>query len=317
MAAEPVNIIWGGTRVGNRSPYTFDSGLEEALNILEAHRVKRIDSAQSYGSSQAAIGEYEIGRRFIIDTKWGPPELGSAAPPGGLPTGWASKAHIVNSAKDSIKKLGVRQVGIFYLHKPDHATPISGTLSGVNEVYQLGLFRQFGLSNFKAPDVQAVFDHCAEKGYVLPTVYQGSYSPITRGKETDLLPTLRKLGIAFYAFSPSAGGFLGKTVEQIEEQALNAPASLSFRLRYAENPRFMEALAMWGAIAKEEGVSRAELAYRWVAYHSVMKRQYDDALIFNASSLEQLEETLGGIEKGPLSEKACAGVDAVWEIVKD
>ncbi len=85
---------------------------------------------------------------------------------------------------------------------PDSLTPIAETLAGVDEVYKLGLFRRFGLSNYQAADVQAVYDHCVEKGYVLPTVYQGTYSPVTRYQETILFPTLRKLGIAFYAYSP-------------------------------------------------------------------------------------------------------------------
>ncbi len=201
---------------------------------------------------------------------------------------------------------------------PDHQTPLSETLAGVDEVYKLGLFRRFGLSNYQASDVQAVYDHCAEKGYVLPTVYQGPYSPIARYQETVLFPTLRKLGMAFYAYSPSASGFLGKTVAQVEEQARNALAGgAPFRRRYVDNPKFMAALAKWAAVAEEEGLSGAELAYRWVAYHSGLKRDFGDALIIGASSLEQLDETLLGIEQGPLSDKAQAGIDDVWEGLKD
>ncbi len=200
---------------------------------------------------------------------------------------------------------------------PDHETPISETLSGVDEVHKLGLFRRFGLSNYEAADVEAIYDHCVDKGYVLPTVYQGPYSPITRYQETELFPTLRRLGIAFYAYSPSAGGFLGKTVAQVEENARAAAAGPAFRLRYDEKPAFMAALAKWGAVAEEEGVGRAELAYRWVAYHSTLKRALGDALIIGASSLEQLEETLSGIEKGPLSDKAVGAIDQIWEGLKD
>ncbi len=152
---------------------------------------------------------------------------------------------------------------------------------------------------------------------MLPSVYQGTYSPITRYQETVLFPTLRKLGMAFYAYSPSASGFLGKTVNQVEEQARNAPAGPPFRRRYAENPKFMAALDGWQATARNEGVTGAEFAYRWVAYHSGLKREYGDALIIGASSLEQLEETLSAVEKGPLSEDALVAADKVWEGIKD
>ncbi|OAA60335.1 Aldo/keto reductase [Niveomyces insectorum RCEF 264] len=318
MSAQPIKVVCGGNRVGNREPFTTDTHLEEALQILATHNVNTIDSAQAYGNSQATIGDVKIGDRFIIDTKWGPPRRPGAGPPqpGVPPAAWATKEHIVNSAKDSIAKLGVQQVDIFYIHMPDSQTPIAETLAGVDEVYKLGLFRRFGLSNYQATDVEAVYNHCAEQGYVLPTVYQGTYSPITRYQETALFPTLRRLGIAFYAFSPSAGGFLGKTVAQIEESLKNPPAG-PFRRRYAENPVFVSALAKWNAVADEEGIRPAELAYRAVAYHSALKRELGDALIIGASSIEQLEETLASIENGPLSEKAQKGVDEVWDLVKN
>ena len=162
--------------------------------------------------------------------------------------------------------------------------------------------------------------HCVEKGYPLPTVYQGPYHPLARHQETDLFPTLRKLGMSFYAYSPSAGGFLGKTVAQVEEAVRNAPAGPGFRplrMRLAGSPAHIAALGKWEAIAEREGTDRAELAYRWAAYHSAMKRDLGDALIIGASSLEQIEETLSAVEKGPLSETAVKEIDEFWASVKD
>ena len=64
-------------------------------------------------------------------------------------------------------------VDVFYIHAPDADTPIEQTLEGVNEVYKMGFFKRFGLSNYKAEDVEKVYNHCKEKGYPLPSVYQG------------------------------------------------------------------------------------------------------------------------------------------------
>lgn len=66
-----------------------------------------------------------------------------------------------------------------------------------------------------------------------------------------------------------------------------------------------------------EGVSRAELAYRSVAYHSALNRDRDDAVIIGAGSQGQLKETLNGIENWPLGDKACAGILDVWENTKN
>ena len=64
-------------------------------------------------------------------------------------------------------------VDILYIHAPDYDTPLEQTLEGINEVYKKGFFKRFGLSNYKAEDVEKVYNHCKEKGYPLPSVYQG------------------------------------------------------------------------------------------------------------------------------------------------
>ena len=80
-----------------------ENRLETFFDILAAYGVTTIDTAQSYGNSEATIGQVEAGHRFSIDTKWSPPwnEPGLA---------WATKDQITNSAKDSIQKLGVNMV---------------------------------------------------------------------------------------------------------------------------------------------------------------------------------------------------------------
>jgi len=113
-------VVFGGNRIGNRDPFTPDTNLEGALKILAAHNITTIDSAQAYGNSQATIGEAKTGDRFTIDTKWGPPRPagppggpapGQGQPPGAPRPSWATREHIVSSAKDSIAKLGVQQAG--------------------------------------------------------------------------------------------------------------------------------------------------------------------------------------------------------------
>ncbi|RKU49465.1 Aflatoxin B1 aldehyde reductase member 2 [Coniochaeta pulveracea] len=305
MSCQPLNTVFGGTRIGNRQRFTPAGCLEKFLDILVAHGVTTIDTAQSYGNSEATIGQVDAGQRFTIDTKWSPPWTEPAA-------AWATREQIINSANESIRKLGVNQVDVFYLHRPDPLTPIAETLSAVNEVYKLGAFRRFGLSGFPASQVEVIHDHCAKRGYAPPTVYQGSYNPLSRSKETVLFPTLRKLGMSFYAYGPSAGGFLGKTVAQIQEMSRD-PTLVSATCRpYVGNPRYLDALAKWHSIAWREGITGAELAYRWVAYHSALSRDNGDAMIIGTSSPEQLEETLTGTEKGPLSVEACTEIHDIW-----
>jgi len=208
---------------------------------------------------------------------------------------------------------------VLYIHAPDAETPLEETLAGINEVYQTGFFKRFGLSNYPAAEVQKVYDLCQAKGYPLPSVYQGNYSPVARRQESELFPTLRKLGISFYAYSPVAGGFLTKTKQDVLDGKgrfdTSTPVGQLYSRLYSR-PSYLEALAKWEQIAADEGCSRAELAYRWVKYDSPLEAERGDAVIIGSSSTAQLKETLESVGKGPLSGKAVEGIDAVWETIR-
>lgn len=80
---------------------------------------------------------------------------------------------------------------------------------------------------------------------------------------------------------------------------------------------FMSLLDKWEEIANEEKVSKAELAFRWVNYHSALKPEHGDAVIFGASKYEQITTTIQYLRNGPLSDKAVKAIDALWPTVKD
>ena len=84
-------------------------------------------------------------------------------------------------------------------------------------------------------------------------------------------------------------------------------------------PSYLEALGQWEKVAKEEGIGRAELGFRWIAYHSALDAsgKSGDALVVGASKPEQLDTTIEYVKKGPLSDKAVQGIDKMWDMVKD
>lgn len=197
---------------------------------------------------------------------------------------------------------------------------MESTLAGINKLYaQHSAFKRFGLSNYSAEDVEAVYNHCKEKGYVLPTVYQGNYNAVARKYETMLFPTLRKLGIAFYAYSPIAGGFLTKTKQQVLDGAgrfdPNTPVGKMYRRLYAK-PTYLDVLEEWEAAAKDDGCTGAELAYRWVSHDSALKAELGDAIIIGASKIEQITQTVEWLKKGPLSKKALEKIEDVWQKIQ-
>ena len=159
-----------------------------------------------------------------------------------------------------------------------------------------------------------------------PTVYQGNYNPVARRYDTTLIPLLRELKIAFYAYSPLAGGFLVKDVATLKVNDSqrggegrwdpSSQVGAIYHDRY-NRPALLHALTDWESIANEARCSKAELAYRWVRYNSILKPEYGDMIILGASSGKQLEETLKGINNGPLDEAIAKKIDRVWEAVKD
>ena len=303
-------VVFGAAVIGNYDPYKTASDLQPLLKTLKSHNVNTLDSAQYYGASEATIGTLssDVKDSLVIDTKW----------IGGWSPGFSNKQNIIDTGKKSMETLAVKQVDIFYLHANDPESDLAETCAGVNEVYKTGAFKRFGLSNFLPKTVKEVYDICEKNGYVLPSVYQVNYSAVTRKPEEELFPLLRKLNIAIYAYSPIAGGFLAKTRQQIEagDGRFNDVAIGGMYKRMYNKPEYLDLLDKWAHVAEEVGCSRAELAYRWVEYHSALSAEKGDACIVGASSVEQLEKTLKGIENGPLPEKAAKQIGDMYESVK-
>lgn len=205
MAAQSNRLIFGAAQFGSAD--RPDEVCQNVLDVLKSNGVSQIDTAQLYGmgESEAAIGRIKaLEQGFTVDTKW----IG-----GFTGKNWATYDNIVKTAKESLQKLGVDkakglEVDIFYMHSPDTGVQFEETLRGIDEAYRAGGFKRFGLSNYSVGHVKEVLEVCKQKGYVLPSVYQGNYSAIARRAEDELFPLLRQHNISFYAYSPIGGGFL-------------------------------------------------------------------------------------------------------------
>ncbi len=152
-------------------------------------------------------------------------------------------------------------------------------------------------------------------------MYQGNYNCVARHGEAELLPLLRTLILAFYAYSPIAGGFLVRTVDEMTNGSegrwdKNSQVGGMYHKLY-NRPSLMQALAESEHIAQDAAVPKAAFAYRWMAYHSALKLEFGDGIIVGASRPTQLEQTLAALEDGPLDEKTVTRIEHIWEMVKD
>lgn len=191
----------------------------------------------------------------------------------------------------------------------------------MNAIHKAGTFKRLGLSNFLADEVEEAVRICHKKGYILPSVFQGNYSAVARHTETNLLPTLRKHDISFYAYSPIAGGFLTKSVEsllaggQVRYDAAGSFLGQLYEGLY-NKPEMLEGLSLWEKISADADIPKAELAYRWLAFHSSLNGELGDGIVFGARSVEQARQTIAGLKKGPLPSDVAQKIETVWKTVE-
>ena len=186
----------------------FAPNVSEFVKMFLDAGYEELDTAYVYneGNCEKLLGEVlpELGRPYKISTKVNPRITGKL-------DGEAAYAQL----NESLERLGVSSVDTFFLHFPDPATPVENVLEACNNLYREGKFRELGLSNFPAWMVVDVWHICHKNGWVLPTVFEGIYNPLTRKAETELNECLNHFGIRFYAYNPMAGGLLTGVMEDM------------------------------------------------------------------------------------------------------
>ena len=331
MAQTPktaLKIVFGAMTIGEAGAesvrvHTLDeaSGI---LDVFQKHGHAEIDTALAYGggSSEKFLGQLHwADRGLVMATKLSPRvNLGQ-----GKATTHTSE-NMREALKRSLASLQTDKIDLWYLHAPDHTTPYEVTLREVNNLYNQGYFRRFGISNYAAWEVAQICEVCEKNGWVKPSVYQGVYNAIHRAVEPELFPCLKHYGIAFYAYNPLAGGYLTDRYDrsmlteskEVEEGSRFDPSKWqgkNYRKRYF-NEEYFDALDILRPVAKKHGLTEAEAALRWEVHHSGLENARGDAIIIGASSAKQLEQNLTNLEKGPLPDEIVEAFEEGWRRVK-
>ncbi|RAK77033.1 aldo/keto reductase family protein [Aspergillus fijiensis CBS 313.89] len=321
-----LKIVFGAMTFGK--PNTLGARVSDhatastILDTFQRHRHREIDTARLYGhgSSEemlAALGWQSRG--LTVATKLYP-NASSQVP--GVEAYTHTPADVRRGLQDSLGALDAAQVDLFYLHGPDRRVPFAETLREVHRLHTEGRFARFGLSNFMAWEVAQICELCIRHGWIRPTVYQGVYHALQRSVEPELLPCLRKYGLALYAFQPLAGGFLtGRYARQQTEFEAGSrfdPAIVQgavARGRYW-NDTYFDALESIQEVSGRLGLTVAEVALRWLKYHSELRAELGDAIIVGASSVRHLEENLADLEKEPLPEEVVKVLEEAWGLIR-
>lgn len=226
-----------------------------------------------------------------------------------------SKDSVLEQYRKISKSLGTEYIDTLYLHAPDGNTPILETLEAVQQLYVEKRFRRFGLSNYQSWEVVWIHRLCQERGWVVPRVYQGMYNAITRDVERELLPALRKLNMAFYAYNPLAGGLLtgkhSKKTIKVQDEGRFKLSNTMYRDRFCKRVQ-IEAMEKLGRVCQKNGILLAEASLRWIMNHSKLQNKYGDRVVLGASCMEHLTMNMAACAQGELPRAMVEAFHHAW-----
>jgi L-glyceraldehyde 3-phosphate reductase len=215
---------------------------------------------------------------------------------------WGSRKYVLASLDQSLRRMGLEYVDIFYSHRFDPETPLEETMGALDSAVRQGKALYAGISSYSPEKTVEAFEILNALGTPL-LIHQPSYSLLNRWIEDGLLDTLGELGVGCIGFSPLAQGMLtDKYLGGIPEGSRAARnTSLSPDLLTQQT------LAKVGAlndIARGRGQSLAQMALAWTLRDTRMT-----STLIGASSVEQLEDSLGALERLDFSDDELAEID--------
>jgi len=215
----------------------------------------------------------------------------------------ASRKYLLASLDDSLKRMGLEYVDIFYAHRPWGNAPLEETMGALVSAVHQGKALYVGISSYSPERTRAAAEILKSMGVPL-LIHQPSYSMLNRWIEQGLLDTLDELGAGCIAFSPLAQGLLtNKYLSGIppSSRATTANSSLLKRFLNEGNIKRVQAL---NRIAKKRGQTLAQMAIAWV----LRDRRVTTALI-GARNVEQLNDSLDSLKKLDFSEAELKQID--------
>jgi aryl-alcohol dehydrogenase-like predicted oxidoreductase len=257
------------------------------------------DTADSYGASEARLGELLAGHRddVVLATKFG------ADLKGVLGTDWdarGSRRYVHRAVERSLRLLRTDWIDLYQLHFPDPATPIEETLRALEDLVQAGKVRYLGHSNFagwQATDAAWV----AKAGGLTPFISgQNRYNLLERGAEAELLPALDHLGVGFLPYFPLASGLLTGKYRRGEPAPVGSRIE-SWKREWQLTDAAFDVIEGLEGFAAQRGVRVLDVALGWLAANPAVS-----SVIAGATSKEQLLTNLGAATWRPTADDLVA-----------
>jgi L-glyceraldehyde 3-phosphate reductase len=281
----------------------------EALNMLKYafdHGITHFDLANNYGTPFGSA-EKNFGKmlknnfgsyrdEMIISSK-----AGHEMWPGPYGDG-GSRKYLMASLDQSLSRMKLDYVDIFYSHRYDEKTPLEETMAALSDMVKQGKALYVGISKYPEDKAREAYRLLRENGTPC-LIYQGRYSILSREIETEVLPLASEQGVGFIGFSPLAQGMLSdKYLNGIPEHS-RAALSHGFLQKSQITPELVARLVKLNDISQQRGQTLAQMALAW-CFH----KPQVNSVIVGTSSVKQLQDNIAALENVHFSD------DELWRI---
>jgi len=274
--------------------------------------INHFDLANNYGPPDGSA-EKNFGKIFKKDFKAYRDELIISSKAGYYmwpgPYGeWGSRKYLIASCDQSLKRLGIEYVDIFYSHRPDPDTPLEETMAAIDQLVRQGKALYAGISNYSPEQTMRASKILQELGTPC-VIHQPKYSMFERTPEQGLLDVLSLEGIGCIVFSPLAQGLLtDRYLKGIPDNSRAAKTSSPFLSKKDITPEIIDKIEKLNTIALERGQSLAQMAIAWL-----LKDERVTSVLVGASSPKQLTDNIGALQQLTFSQDEIVLIDSILQ----
>ena len=293
---------------------TFGSQIEEKTSkelIIKAFDsgVNYFDNADIYamGKAETVMGKAIKGlprEEIVVSSKVFWPTM--EGPNGrGL-----SRKHITESINQSLKRLDLDYIDLYFCHRFDPDTPVEEVVFSMNNLISQGKILYWGTSEWRASQIAEAVGIARNNNLIPPTMEQPQYNMLHRQRvESELAPMITSLGIGLTTWSPLASGILtGKYNDGIPKGSRAAIKNMAWLQEHITAEK-IEKVKLLEIVASDLGMSVSQMAIAWL-----LRRKEVSSVITGATSIAQLEENLGAMEKAKkLDDEALSKIEAILD----
>jgi L-glyceraldehyde 3-phosphate reductase len=271
--------------------------------------ITHFDLANNYGPPYGSAEE-TFGQALRLDLRAWRDELIISTKAGwdmwpGPYGNWGSRKYLIASLDQSLKRMGLEYVDIFYSHRPDPETPIEETMGALDYAVRSGKALYAGISSYNVEQTHAAARILHQMGTPC-LIHQFNYSMFQRTAEAGLLRLLNSEGIGGIAFCPLAQGLLtDRYLDGIPSDSRAGKPGTYLKREQVEEQKVAQARALQG-LARERGQSLAQMSLAWVLRHGAMT-----SALIGASRVEQIEQDVAALTGMEFSEEELTRIEEV------